>query len=142
MLSLEVGDAALQGHGHSLDDVTVHHLSGNLVLDTGNSLDLDLTNDPSPVAAIHRHFVSRLDSVQGERKTVGVAVGPEVVVVEVERVAGKGDPLAVAKADGLQSQGSPVEEVALRSNVAHSVAESGLDFGVNVNTCDIWNEYT
>jgi len=142
VLSLEVGDGAFQGHGHSLDDVTIHHLAGDLVLDTGNTLDLDLTDHPSAIAAVHGHLILRLDGVQGECKAIGVGVGPEVVVVEIERVAGEGDPLPVAQADGLQSEGAAAEEVAFGTNMADSVAEAGLDLGVNVDTCDIWNECT
>ena len=114
---------------------TQTHLAWNLLLNTGNPLDLDLSDDPSPVVSIDGQPVRWLHSIQGESKAPGVTVRPEVVVVEVQGVPSEGQSLAVTKADGLKSKGPSTEEVALCSNMADAVAETWQDSGIHIDTC-------
>eukprot|EP00916_Digyalum_oweni_P002355 GHVL01004318.1.p4 GENE.GHVL01004318.1~~GHVL01004318.1.p4 ORF type:complete len:145 (-),score=6.70 GHVL01004318.1:2724-3158(-) len=134
-LTLVVRHAAFQLHPHAFDDVTIHHLTRKLFLDTGNPDDLDLADDPSSMAAIDGQLVTRLHCLQTEGKALRVAVGPEVIVVEIQGVPGEGQTFAVAKADGQQGQGLALEEVTVGAHMTDAVAETWEDPTVHIDTC-------
>lgn len=110
------------------------HLATELFLQEGHRFNFDLANE-GPVAVNDGQLVSGSDSLQSKGKTVGVAVGPEVIVVEIVGISLKGDALGEAQADGLQDQRLPVKEVLVASQPPHPVTEARHDSWVNVHTC-------
>lgn len=62
--------------------------------------------DGVPVGVPEGELVPLLHQAEGEAVALGVCVGPEVVVVDVVLVAGEGDALSVAHADGYQAKGA------------------------------------
>lgn len=62
--------------------------------------------DGVPVGVPEGELVPLLHQAEGEAVALGVRVGPEVVVVNVVLVAGEGDALSVAHADGYQAKGA------------------------------------
>ena len=112
------------------------YLAGNLILKTRHSHDRDLSDDPWPMAAIDGQLVPGLYSIQGEGKTIRVAVRPKVVVVEVERVSGESQAFSIAQTNRLQHASLSVKQVTVCPNVTDAVPESWDDPGVHIDSCE------
>lgn len=69
-----------------------------------------------------------------QTQTVGVVVGPEVVVGVDQRVGFEGQPLGVTHADAEEAQGAAPEQVLFSVVRPDLVVEAGDDAGINVSS--------
>lgn len=70
-----------------------------------------------------------------EAHSVGMRVGPEVVLGGVEGVRLEGEALAVADTHGLQKQRTLLEQVAAPAHRPHAVMEASDDARIHVGSC-------
>lgn len=87
------------------------------------------------VGVNNSELITLLYSLDSEGKALGVAVGPEIAIVEVESVAFEGQASAVSKTDRLEPSGLSVKQILVGANVANVVPEAWGDAAVYVKPC-------
>lgn len=79
-----------------------------------------------------REFHSWMNGTSFHTKTLGMRIGPEIVLRFVESVWFEGDALSVAHANRLQQHAATLEQMPAAAGGAHAIVETRNDAGINV----------